>query len=403
MIAATIYNKQAQAKLLTIYDDTNNSYHGRGRWIVTDHKARVKYIVYRESNGTLICPCGRKGDCEHRKAIREYLNNGGGNGSKITNECGSEHAKALQDKMNGQLNSQNDNGNGAKQAPSLNIDPSAKPFMESDELDAKQIETGEGDKVHHLSNGRYVISYLGIQHLANKHGIMTETWKDTPSEGYITVKAMRPDTKNVRKSCQPVNGSFEVAEGKAKRNAVRMLLPLVDIKAIEHKAKVESEFSWEAAKAACLRHVNDANLSIITEYLQRDGTIERNNPSHLSRRDWRVVYEACKQDAEIERDPKSLNRWSYNSAEFLEKCREAIQQVRDAKSVEANEQSLEGDNGKRKLQMDSKLRTWLIESDGTKNSISCREICLEYDPKIVSRLRTGIDSGADISTVELDD
>lgn len=52
--------------------------------------------------------------------------------------------------------------------------------------------------------------------------------------------------------------------------------------------------------------------------------------------------------------------------------------------------------------MDKKLKTWLIESNGTKKAISCREICLDYDSNIVTKLRAGIDSGADISTVELD-
>jgi hypothetical protein len=103
------------------------------------------------------------------------------------------------------------------------------------------------------------------------------------------------------------------------------------------------------------------------------------------------------------------------SEDFVKRCKDAIDKVRASKEVEANEQPLEGlrlavdsesDNGKRKLQMDKKLRTWLIESDGTKKEISCREICEKFEseknPNIVTRLRAGIDSGADISTVELD-
>jgi hypothetical protein len=89
---------------------------------------------------------------------------------------------------------------------------------------------------------------------------------------------------------------------------------------------------------------------------------------------------------------------------FIARCREAIDKVREKKTVEANDQPLENGNGKRKLQMDKKLRTWLIESDGTKKEISCREICEQFkDGSIITRLRVGIDSGADISTVELDD
>jgi hypothetical protein len=56
--------------------------------------------------------------------------------------------------------------------------------------------------------------------------------------------------------------------------------------------------------------------------------------------------------------------------------------------------------------MDKKLRTWLVEADGSKKEISCREICETFEskqnPSIVTRLRAGIESGADISTVELD-
>jgi hypothetical protein len=92
--------------------------------------------------------------------------------------------------------------------------------------------------------------------------------------------------------------------------------------------------------------------------------------------------------------------------DFVNECKEAVDNVKDDESVEANEQPLESDNGKRKLQMDKKLRTWLVETDGTKKEISCREICEKFEseknPNIVTRLRAGIDSGADISTVELD-
>jgi len=62
-------------------------------------------------------------------------------------------------------------------------------------------------------------------------------------------------------------------------------------------------------------------------------------------------------------------------------------------------------SGKRKVQMDKKLNTWIIEADGTKKAISCREIAEQFDSYengIIKRLRMGIDSGADISTIELD-
>ena len=103
-----------------------------------------------------------------------------------------------------------------------------------------------------------------------------------------------------------------------------------------------------------------------------------------------------------------VGRPPLNRKEFVEKCQQAIDEIRAEKQVpEANEQPLEGSNGKRKLQMDKKLRTWLVETDGTKKEISCREICEQFEskqnPSIVTRLRAGIDEGADISIVELDD
>jgi len=61
-----------------------------------------------------------------------------------------------------------------------------------------------------------------------------------------------------------------------------------------------------------------------------------------------------------------------------------------------------GNGGRKCLQMDRNLRTWLIEAEGTKKEISCREICEQFeDSSLVTRLRQGIDSGVDISTVEV--
>ena len=120
-----------------------------------------------------------------------------------------------------------------------------------------------------------------------------------------------------------------------------------------------------------------------------------------------MIHEYCQKEASVSIKPGSTNNWSYNSAVFISRCKEAIEQVREEKkSIEANELPLEGADGKRRLQMDKKLRTWLIEADGTKKAISCREICEQFEskqnPSIVTRLRAGIDDGADISIVELD-
>ena len=151
-----------------------------------------------------------------------------------------------------------------------------------------------------------------------------------------------------------------------------------------------------------------AQVDIIINDLVNWGKLRQDNPSGYNRTEWLLIHEYCQKEAKIERSKNSTNNWSYNSAAFLARCDEAIQKVRDEKNaVEANEQALESGNGTRKLQMDKKLRTWLVESDGTKQEISCREICEQFEnktnPRIVTRLRAGIDDGADISTVELDD
>ncbi len=506
MIAATIYSKQAKSTVKVTWDDTENSYHKRGRWWVTDYKRKVKYIVYRDGDGKLICPCGRKPDCEHRKAIREYLNNnGGGNGSKIKNECGSNEAKALQDQMNGQLDSQNNNGNGAK-APSQpqQLDLS-DPFQESEQNDIDQIEGRKnGELAWKLSNGEYVISYKGIMKLAEKHGI---TFTDGYNSNTAQVIARAKARHGERISGKLPIPSKETAIELAKRNAARQLLSLAEIKAIEHKVKLNAEFNWQKAYDKCAKLVGGkAQLDCIIFDLVNSGNIRQDNPSHYDRTEWLVIHNACKEDAsndnndggdktppsqpdenwrewynkcvevsslhdtsvvinqmtpkhyyrkdritddewerifseckrrreEYERTQaakadfasaqqaykfkhirdvsgydvkakKYVGRPPLNSKEFIAKCQEAIAQVRESnKQVEANEQPLEGNNHKRKIQMDKKLRTWLIETDGTKKEISCREICETFEskqnPSIVTRLRAGIDDGADISVVEL--
>ncbi|MBC8462379.1 MAG: SWIM zinc finger family protein, partial [Deltaproteobacteria bacterium] len=152
MIASMIFAQKHEAKSLIIKDVTEYKKNVRRAWFIIDGKRRIN--LWQDLNGKLCCNCGAyyDGDCKHKKVIREYLNNDGGNGSKITNECGSEKAKAIQEKLNGQLNSRQDNGNGAtggfvtadnhQQAPSqLDI---TDPFQQSEQLDIDQIESAEG-------------------------------------------------------------------------------------------------------------------------------------------------------------------------------------------------------------------------------------------------------------------
>ena len=377
--------------------------------------------------------------CKHMISAELWLHqNGGGNGSKPTSECGTSRAKQLQDKMNSQLNKSGTNGNGATggfvtadnhhKAPSqpTQLDIS-NPFQQSEQLDIDQIEgRSNGELVHHLSNGEYVISYKGIMKLSEKHDIEFElaTHDDTNT---IIAKGRRNGSERV--SGKPINGSVKTSGELAKRNCARQLLPFAEIKALQLKAKLEADFDWQKAKSKCVElALTLANVDIIIHELVQAGDLRQDNPSHYNRIEWLIIHNACKKDREQSddndggdnsppsseaRDPKSLNRWSYrpvwryrtslNSDAFIEKCREAIDKVREKKKVEANDQPISGGNGKRKLQMDSKLRTWLIETDGTKKSISCREICEKFESNIVTRLRAGIDSGADLSTVELDD
>jgi hypothetical protein len=200
--------------------------------------------------------------------------------------------------------------------------------------------------------------------------------------------------------------SRETALELAKRNCARQLLPLAEILALQKKVQLESEFNWQVAYAKCVEVAGGKpQVDIIITDLVNWGKLRPDNPSGYSRTEWLLIYDYCQKDAQVERDPRSVNNWSRNSAVFLERCQEAIEKVRaEKKSIEVNEQPLENSDGKRQLQMDKKLNTWLIEADGTKKAISCREICEQFnDGSIITRLRTGIDSGADVATVELDD
>jgi hypothetical protein len=256
-----------------------------------------------------------------------------------------------------------------------------------------------------LRNGEYVISYAGVMKLAEKHEISF----DEVSVDANTVIA-KAKNGNERISGKPVNGNANTALELAKRNAARQLLPLAEIKAIEKKAKLTAEFNWQKAKAKCVELVGEANVSIIIHDLTQAGKLRADNPSHYNRTEWLMIHDYCQKDAKVqaELDPegKSLNRWSYNSVVFLEECQKRIDAIRTEKQLEANDLPLQNSNGKRKLQMDKKLRTWLVEADGTRKEISCREICEQFEneqnPSIVTRLRAGILSGADLSTVELD-
>lgn len=110
-------------------------------------------------------------------------------------------------------------------------------------------------------------------------------------------------------------------------------MPFAEIKAIEHKAKLEYEFDWNAAYDKCAQvakmsakpsSFGKPQCDIVINDLVNAGKLRQDNPSHYNRTEWLVIYDACQKEASVTRDLKSLNKWSYNSAVFLERCREAI-------------------------------------------------------------------------------
>ena len=116
--------------------------------------------------------------CKHMISAALWLHNNG-NLTSIKNECGTDEAKAIQAKLNGQIDSHGTNGNGATggfvtadnhhKAPSqMQLDIS-DPFQECKKQptpsaygelkDIAQVEgRSNGELVHRLSNGEYVIS-----------------------------------------------------------------------------------------------------------------------------------------------------------------------------------------------------------------------------------------------------
>ena len=356
-IASLLYaRKQSQAITILKTADGNESDFWKRCWLIKQGNRRT--VVYEEHDGRLFCNCGAfYGDCEHKQLVIKMVTKelkAIAKEKPVVNECGSNEAKELQNKLNGQIDSQGNNGNGANKAPSqpMKLDLS-DPFQESESYDIDQIEGRKnGEMAWKLSNGKYVISYKGVMTLAEKHNIEYSVSLHDETNTVIA-KAMNG---NERVSGKPVNGSVDTAMELAKRNAARQLLPLAEIKATEHKAKLNAEFDWQKAYAKCVELVGTkAILDCIIYDLVNWNKIRQDNPSHYDRTEWLLIHEYCQKEASIERDPKSTNNWSYNSAVFIDRCKEAIAKVRDEKkSIEANEQPLEGDNGKRKLQMDKR-------------------------------------------------
>jgi len=90
-----------------------------------------------------------------------------------------------------------------------------------------------------------------------------------------------------------------------------------------------------------------------------------------------TVERPTKHQIKLGKKPSSSkNDWQAK----LKECQEAAVNWQrydwlKTESIEANDLPPMKTDGKRKMQMDKKLRRWLIEADGTKKAISCREIC----------------------------
>ncbi len=289
--------QERKAPVLTVKETAHTEF-VKASWVVTDGTLYTN--VWQDLNGKICCVCGAyyKRDCIHKQAIRDYYDDGNGSAEgfardntamHIENDCGTSEAKELQDKLNG------NNGTGDTQSPVRTLDTS-DPFQECEMLDIDQIEgRSNGDLVHVLSNGEYVISYRGIMTLAEQHKITFEAARHDETR---TVIAYGHRGGNSRASGKPINGSEMTALELAKRNTARQLLPLVEIKALEKKAQLEAEFSWEKAKSKCLKIVPDFKLDILIHDLVKAGTLRQAHPSDYNRKEWLVIFDACKRDAE---------------------------------------------------------------------------------------------------------
>jgi hypothetical protein len=103
------------------------------------------------------------------------------------------------------------------------------------------------------------------------------------------------------------------------------------------KLPIIPSFSWEVAYHKCCEVVGTkAIVDIIQNDLVNWGKLRQAKPSEYDRAEWLLIYNWCKKEANTPRDPKSLNRWSYNSAVFIARGDEAIAEMREKRTVEAS-------------------------------------------------------------------
>jgi len=81
---------------------------------------------------------------------------------------------------------------------------------------------------------------------------------------------------------------------------------------------------WEVAYHKCCEVVGKkAIVNILIDDLVNWGKLRQAKKSEYDRNEWLLIYDWCKKEASIPKDPKSLNRWSYNSAVFIARGDEA--------------------------------------------------------------------------------
>jgi hypothetical protein len=96
-------------------------------------------------------------------------------------------------------------------------------------------------------------------------------------------------------------------------------------------------FSFKVAYKKCCEVVGKkAIVDIIINDLVNWGKLRKASLGEYNRADWILIYDWCKKEASMPKDPKSLNRWSYNSAVFIARGDEAIAEMREKRTVEAS-------------------------------------------------------------------
>ena len=120
-------------------------------------------------------------------------------------------------------------------------------------------------------------------------------------------------------------GLTTTASELAKRNAARQLLPLSEIKSIEHKTKLNAEFDWKIAYEKCIKVAGTkANVDITINQLVTTGKLRQDKKSHYNRTEWLIIYHSFKDDDDDGDDsPSSIFDQSVRGSDgWKEKFRE---------------------------------------------------------------------------------